>query len=210
MKSILRDLTMIMLRILIIIWALVKWIPQLLGIGIFLLCMIFTVFEGDFDKFMCGVSLFLFFVPIIIQRILEFLLKLVGGDRYKRQQEEAAAREEYRRKERKYQEYKEQREMEERFRREFYNDFNYFNDEDDDDFDDFENYENYQEENNHNYTSQQAKEPELIFFKGCKSYEEAKTRYRSLSKVLHPDNGGDSEAYSTMKNEFESNFKKGA
>lgn len=208
MKSILQGLTMITLKILIAIWKLVKWIPQLLGIGIFLICMIFTVFEGDFDKFMCGVSLFLFFVPIIIQRILEFLLKLVGGNRYKQQQEEAAAYEEWIRNEREYQQYKRQREMEERFKKEYYDDFDDIANDSEDGDDFFEEFNDYESHND--YSSQQAKEPELIFFKGCKTYEEAKTRYRSLSKALHPDNGGDSEAYSTMKNEFESNFKKGA
>lgn len=208
MKSILQGLTMITLKILIAIWKLVKWIPQLLGIGIFLICMIFTVFEGDFDKFMCGVSLFLFFVPIIIQRILEFFLKLVGGGRYKQQQEEAAAYEEWIRNEREYQQYKRQREMEERFKKEYYDDFDDIANDSEDGDDFFEEFNDYESHND--YSSQQAKEPELIFFKGCKTYEEAKTRYRSLSKALHPDNGGDSEAYSTMKNEFESNFKKGA
>lgn len=208
MKSILQGLTMIILKILIAIWKLVKWIPQLLGIGIFLICIIFTVFEGDFDKFMCGVSLFLFFVPIIIQRILEFFLKFVGGDRYKQQQEEHAAYEEWIRNEREYQQYKRQREMEERFKKEYYDDFDDITNDSEDDDDFFEEFNDYESHND--YSSQQAKEPELIFFKGCKTYEEAKTRYRSLSKALHPDNGGDSEAYSTMKNEFESNFKKGA
>lgn len=40
------------------------------------------------------------------------------------------------------------------------------------------------------------------YFTGCRTQEELKKRYRELCKALHPDNGGDAEAFKAMQAEF--------
>lgn len=51
-------------------------------------------------------------------------------------------------------------------------------------------------------------EQESLYFKGCNSYEEAKARFKKLSKVLHPDEGGDKDSYIDMKKEFKEMYGK--
>ncbi len=41
-----------------------------------------------------------------------------------------------------------------------------------------------------------------VWFEGCNTNEEIKERYKKLSKVLHPDNGGNDNAYAAMCNEY--------
>ena len=44
----------------------------------------------------------------------------------------------------------------------------------------------------------------LVYFRGCTTVEDAKTRYRNLCRSFHPDTGtGDTEAFEDMKQEYE-------
>lgn len=40
------------------------------------------------------------------------------------------------------------------------------------------------------------------YFQGCTTNEEIKKQYRRLVKILHPDNGGDSEEFKEMQQQF--------
>lgn len=42
----------------------------------------------------------------------------------------------------------------------------------------------------------------MTYFKGIKTIEDLKEKYRDLCKQLHPDNGGDTRAFQDMRNEF--------
>ncbi len=41
------------------------------------------------------------------------------------------------------------------------------------------------------------------FFSGCKNLSELEAAYRKYAKKLHPDNGGNSEDFARMSNEYE-------
>lgn len=47
----------------------------------------------------------------------------------------------------------------------------------------------------------------MTYFKGIKTIEDLKEKYRDLCKQLHPDNGGDTRAFQDMRNEFTNLFK---
>lgn len=42
----------------------------------------------------------------------------------------------------------------------------------------------------------------MTYFKGIKTIEDLREKYKELCKKLHPDNGGDTRAFQDMKNEF--------
>lgn len=47
----------------------------------------------------------------------------------------------------------------------------------------------------------------MTYFKGIKTIEDLKEKYRDLCKELHPDNGGDTRKFQDMQNEFTDLFK---
>lgn len=48
----------------------------------------------------------------------------------------------------------------------------------------------------------------MTYFKGIKTIEDLKEKYRDLCKQLHPDNGGDTRAFQDMRNEFTDMFNR--
>jgi hypothetical protein len=44
------------------------------------------------------------------------------------------------------------------------------------------------------------------FFVGCNTEDEVKRRYKALSKIYHPDVGGDHETFTVMQNQYESHM----
>ena len=46
------------------------------------------------------------------------------------------------------------------------------------------------------------------YFKNCKCIEDVKETFKKLVKELHPDNGGDAEAFKAMMNEYTSVFNR--
>lgn len=48
----------------------------------------------------------------------------------------------------------------------------------------------------------------MTYFKGIKTIEDLKEKYKELCKQLHPDNGGDTRAFQDMQNEFTELFKR--
>lgn len=42
----------------------------------------------------------------------------------------------------------------------------------------------------------------FVYFVGCASYQEVKTKYRELVKIHHPDKGGDSRVFVEVANEY--------
>lgn len=56
--------------------------------------------------------------------------------------------------------------------------------------------------NKHAHTGK-GKYAELEFFSGCTSQEALKSRYRALCKIYHPDQGGDTETFQQMHQQYE-------
>lgn len=48
----------------------------------------------------------------------------------------------------------------------------------------------------------------MTYFKNCRTIEDVKKAYRELAKKLHPDCGGDAEAFKVMMNEYKIAFEK--
>jgi len=48
-----------------------------------------------------------------------------------------------------------------------------------------------------------AAKPEINYFEDCHTKEEMKTRFRTLSKTLHPDVKGSNDEFITMMQQYE-------
>lgn len=46
------------------------------------------------------------------------------------------------------------------------------------------------------------------YFNGCKTAEDVKSTFKDLAKRLHPDNGGDAEAFKAMMSEYTDAWKR--
>ena len=48
----------------------------------------------------------------------------------------------------------------------------------------------------------------MKYFEGCKTIEDVKKAFKEYARKLHPDNGGDAEAFKTMMQEYEIAFNR--
>jgi len=48
-----------------------------------------------------------------------------------------------------------------------------------------------------------ATQPKVDYFSGCVTKDECKSRFRDLSKTLHPDQGGDGERFAEMLRQYD-------
>ena len=48
----------------------------------------------------------------------------------------------------------------------------------------------------------------MMYYSGCHTIEDVKATFKKLVKQLHPDNGGDAEAFKAMMNEYTEAFKR--
>lgn len=61
----------------------------------------------------------------------------------------------------------------------------------------------HQKEARKNYEEPKVETKVNTFFAGCETMEQAEKRYRSLCKIYHPDNGGDTETFKRISQEYQ-------